>query len=194
MHQIFHKVLCLTSSATLGVTNTDNEKAKLFNQYFFSVYTKSNFQVPNLDGLNPSANTLETIHLTEPDVFRAIANLNPYKATGIDLIAFRILKSCACTLSLRLLHLSTISLNTSSIPYEWKIHKIIPVHKSNDKTSVTNYPPTSLLCNISKVFERLIYDKVISTVAKSITPHKFGFQKGHLTLQQLLLFFHQLIS
>ena len=46
------------------------------------------------------------------------------------------------------------------------------------------------------MFERLIYDKVISTctVANSITPHRFGFQKGHSTLQQLLPFFHQLIT
>ena len=42
-----------------NVANTDNEKAELFNQYFFSVFTKSNFQVPNLDGLNPSPNSLE---------------------------------------------------------------------------------------------------------------------------------------
>ena len=87
-----------------NVANTDNEKAELFNQYFFSVFTKSNFQVPNLDGFNPSANSLETIHLTEPDVFRAIANLNPHnKATGIDLIAPGVLKSCTYTLPL--LHL-----------------------------------------------------------------------------------------
>ena len=50
--------------------------------------------------------------------------------------------------------------------------------KSSDKTSVKNYRPISLLCNVPKVFERLIYDRVISTVAKSITPCQFGFQKG----------------
>ena len=62
------------------------------------------------------------------------------------------------------------------------------------KQLVTNYQrrPISQLCNISKVFERLIYDKVISTctvhvhVADFIPPHQFGFQKGHSTLQQLL--------
>ena len=48
--------------------------------------------------------------------------------------------------------------------------------------------------SLYKVFERLIYDKGISTVANSITPHQFGFQKGHSTLQQLLLFFYQLIT
>ena len=44
------------------------------------------------------------------------------------------------------------------------------------------------------MFERLIYDRVISAVAKSITPCQFGVQKGTSTSQQLLLFFHQLIT
>ena len=98
------------------------------------------------------------------------------------------------TLTLPLHYLFTISLNTSTIPNEWKMHKIIPVYKSSDKASISNYRPISLLCNVSKVFECLIYDRVISTVAKSITPCQFGFQKGTSTSQQLLLFFHQLIT
>ena len=148
----------------------------------------------NLDESNLPANSLDAIHLTESDVFNVIANLNPHKATGIDHIAPSVLKSCAYTLTLPLHHLFTTSLKTSIIPNEWKMHKIIPVYKSNDKTSVKNYRPISLLCNVSKVFERLIYDKVISTVTKSITPRQFGFQKGTSTLHQLLLFFHQLIT
>ena len=44
------------------------------------------------------------------------------------------------------------------------------------------------------MLEGLIYDKVISTVANAITPHQFGFQKGHSTLQQLLRFFNQLTT
>ena len=148
----------------------------------------------NLDESNLPANSLDAIHLTESDVFNVIANLNPHKATGIDHIAPSVLKSCAYTLTLPLHHLFTTSLKTSIIPNEWKMHKIIPVYKSNDKTSVKNYQPISLLCNVSKVFEHLIYDKVISTVTKSITPCQFGFQKGTSTLHQLLLFFHQLIT
>ena len=31
-------------------------------------------------------------------------------------------------------------------------------------------------------------------MANSITPHQFGFQKGHSTLQKLLLFYHQFIT
>ena len=65
------------------------------------------------------------------------------KATGIDHITPSVLKSCACTLTLPLHHyLFTISLNTSTKPNEWKMHKIIPVYKSSDKASITNYRPT----------------------------------------------------
>ena len=133
------------------MVNTDHDKAELFNQYFFSVFTKSDFQVSNLDESNLPANSLDAIHLTESDVFNVIANLNPHKATGIDHIAPSVLKSCAYTLTLPLHHLFTTSLKTSIIPNEWKMHKIIPVYKSNDKTSVKNYRPISLLCNVSKV-------------------------------------------
>ena len=67
------------------------------------------------------------------------------------------------------------------------------MHKSGDKTLVTNYCPISLLCIISKVLERLIYDKIIDLVACSLTLLQFGFQRGSSTLQQLLVYFHQLI-
>ena len=68
------------------------------------------------------------------------------------------------------------------------------MYKSGDKTSVTNYRPISLLCIMSKVLERLIYDRIINTVATSITPHQYGFQRGASTLQQLLVYFHQLVT
>ena len=81
-----------------------------------------------------------------------------------------------------------------SVPSERKVHKITSVYKSGDKTSVTNYRPISLLCIMSKVLERLIYDKIINAVATSITPHQYGFQRGASTLQQLLVYFHQLVT
>ena len=58
--------------------------------------------------------------------------------------------------------------------------------------TVKNYCPISLLYIVSKVLERLIYDKIINTVAASITPYQFGFQKNTSTQQQLLIYFHQL--
>ena len=44
------------------------------------------------------------------------------------------------------------------------------------------------------MLERLVYDKVINTIAPSITPHQFGFQSNASTQQQLLIYFHRLIT
>ena len=139
-------------------------------------------------------NHLDSIYFTEQEVIDALNNLKPNKARGIDNIAPVILKNCAFALALPIHHLFTISLHSRNLPCEWKIHKIIPVFKSGDKTSVANYRPISLLCVISKALERLVYDKVIDTIAPSITPHQFGFQSNASTQQQLLIYFHQLIT
>ena len=83
----------------------------------------------------------------------------------------------------------------SCIPAEWKIHKITPIHKAGDKSSVKNYRPISLLCCISKVLERIIYDNIINRISsKVISVHRFGFLRGRSTTQQLLMFQHCIIN
>ena len=139
-------------------------------------------------------NTLDAIYFTVSDVFQALVKLNPNKAGGIDNITPTILRNCASALAAPLHHLFITSINNGIIPTEWKIHKIVPIYKSGDKMSVKNYRPISLLCNVSKVLEGLIYDWVISTVAGSIIPCQFGFQRNTSTQQQLLIYFHQLVT
>ena len=74
------------------------------------------------------------------------------------------------------------------IPQEWKTQIIIPIYKSNDRSLVNNYRPVSLLSNISKVFERLIYNNVSEHVLRTISSVQFGFIQGRSTTQHLLLF------
>ena len=75
-----------------------------------------------------------------------------------------------------------------NIPEEWRTHLITPILKSGDKSKVNNYRPISLLCSVSKVLEKIIYDKIISFVVDHINPAQFGFLQHHSTLHQLLTF------
>ena len=134
-------------------------------------------------------NSLDPISFTVQEVFDTLTNPNLNKASGIDNIPATVLKNYAHALAQPIHYLFMTSINSGTIPSEWKIHKIIPVHKSGDKTSVTNCRPISLLCIISKVLERLIYDKIIDLVGTSITPLQYGFQRGSSSLQQLLCVF-----
>ena len=62
-------------------------------------------------------------------------------------------------------HLFLLSLSKHYLPQDWRTHLIVPVFKSVDKSSVCNYRPISLLGSVSKVLERLIYNKIFHFVS-----------------------------
>ena len=126
------------------------------------------------------------------DVFQALQNLDPSKASGIDSIHPAILKRCAEPLTTPIHYLFTLSLRSQSLPQEWRTHCIVPVFKSGDHSSVTNYRPISLLCIISKVLEKIIYQHLFDFLYNQLSTHQFGFIPGRSCLQQLLLFTHEL--
>ena len=63
---------------------------------------------------------------------------------------------------------------------------IVPVYKSGDPSLVSNYRPISLLCCISKVLERCVYNYIYPLVKDCITENQFGFLPKHSTTLQLL--------
>lgn len=67
----------------------------------------------------------------------------------------------------------------------------IPVYKCGDKCVASNYRPISLLCNLSKVLEKLVYNEIIDAISNSLSPVQFGFFRHRSTLQQLLLFIYK---
>ena len=117
--------------------------------------------------------------------------MDPHKPVGIGP---KFLKNCASFLYRPLHYLFNLSLRKHVIPLEWCTHTVIPIFKSGDRGSVTNYCPISLLCNTSKVLEKLIYDKVIDHLNKFISPAQFGFLKNRSVIQQLLILFNQVIN
>lgn len=114
--------------------------------------------------------------------------------TGCDGIGPRVLRSCATSLCEPITFLFNTCITTSSYPKEWKKHKICPVPKKGDLSNHTNYRPISLLCTISKVLERIVYDKVISFVRPLISSQQFGFLKNRSCVTQLLSSFQIILD
>ena len=63
-----------------------------------------------------------------------------------------------------------------------------PVFKDGDKTDVSCYRPISLLCSISKVFEKLIFDSLYLFLKDNLHSSQFGFRKHRSTVLQVLIF------
>ena len=176
-----------------STANTDLNIANLFNQYFYSVFHDSS-SLPNIDNLPPIHNSLSSITISPTDVFEVLASLDVEKSPGMDKISPRVLRSCAVALTEPLHHLFSLSLRYATLPSSWKIHKVVPIPKAGDLTSVKNYRPISLLSNTSKVLERIIYNKIINHIGKDINPRQFGFTKNCSALQQMLIFLDQIIN
>ena len=61
--------------------------------------------------------------------------------------------------------------------------KVIPVYKSGSTMELNNYRPISVLNTFSKVFERLMYDRLTKFLDKYniLYQNQFGFRQGHST-------------
>jgi len=130
--------------------------------------------------------TIDSISITEEEVYKALISLDSTKATSIDGISPAVLRHCAYPLTKPLHCLFSYAIYYCCLPSEWQIHCIIPIFKTGNKNCVSNYRPISLLCIVSKILKHIINEKVTSSVFDHISTSQFGLMKGHSTLQQLL--------
>ena len=134
----------------------DQEKAQLFNTYFYSVFsTNDNAPVSVLPTCSRD-HTLHDVEIIESEVLVILNSLDVNKAAGIDNICPNVFRYCALSLLKPICHLFTVSLSTGNIPIQWRTHCVTPIYKSGDKSSVSNYRPISLLCILSKVLEKIV--------------------------------------
>ena len=79
-----------------------------------------------------------------------------------------------------------MSFASGHIPVQWKQGDAVPVHKKGDKSQVSNYRPLSLLCIVSKIMERYIYNNVFKVVEPIINTNQHGFMNVKYCTTQLL--------
>ena len=77
-----------------------------------------------------------------------------------------------------------------TLPKRFKHAKVIPIYKKKGRrTNKVNYRPVSLLNNLSKVLEKLVYKRLISFLTKNkfFCDKQFGFRKGLSTANAITL-------
>ena len=69
-----------------------------------------------------------------------------------------------------------------------KIAIIKPLYKTNDKQQISNYRPISLLPQISKIFEKIIFNRLSKYIFKHniINKNQYGFVPRSNTTLSLL--------
>ena len=177
-----------------SIVDNPLEIAEIFNKYFNSTFTSSNFTLPDIQQLSSPISQLSTIHLDETDIYEALATLDPTKSSGCDDISPRLLKNCASALTSPVARICSLSLQSKVFPSAWKLHKICPIPKKGDLRIVNNYRPISLLPILSKVLESIVYKKIISFMRPLLAKCQYGFLKNRSCLSQMLVFFSDIFK
>ena len=77
--------------------------------------------------------------LTETELLDAVYLLKPYKGNGVDDVSSNAVIKSMPYLEIPLLHIFTLSLNQGIFPDKLRVARVIPILKSGDETSISNY-------------------------------------------------------
>ena len=151
----------------LEVLSSASDKAELF--------AKNLSKNSNLDDSGISLSVfpsrinlkLHNISITPKMVIKVTANLDSSKASGPDCIPVVLLKNCEPELSYILIELFNMCLKESCFPNCWKVSSVVPIFKNvGERSTAKNYRPVSLLSVVSKVFEKLVNNRIVDHLEK----------------------------
>jgi hypothetical protein len=188
----FRPKVSLTSN---GATfHNPEDTSKIFNDYFSSVATDLENQIPvnNVDPLQYMTPHCQSFVCLPTDSHEVNGLILSFKNKNSDLgsIPSFIYKRIADVLAPVVADLINCSFTTGVFPDFLKIARVIPIYKSGTKTSASNYRPISTLHFLSKVFEKAMHIRLDNYFSRFdiISPKQFGFRKKSSTSDAILQF------
>ena len=121
-------------------------------------------------------------------VKKVITNLDSSKASGPDCIPVVVLKNCEPELSYILAKLFNKCLKESCFPDCWKVSSVVSVFKNvGERSSAKHYRPVSLLSVVSKVFEKLVNNRIVDHLENCglLSDFQYGFRSSRSTADLL---------
>ena len=95
---------------------------------------------------------------------KVINNLNVAKSCQINDITTKVIKRNKYIFANSITDHFNYCTAYGEFPDELKHSDIIPVHKKNETCDKTNYRPVSILTNISKIHEKVMYNQLSKSV------------------------------
>jgi hypothetical protein len=128
--------------------------------------------------------------ISSQEVINSINNLKPGKAAGIDGLIPEFWKRVAFSVAALLAHLFTKMLHLGVYPSTWAKSVVIPLYKGKGSLlDPGNYRGISLLCSISKVFTRILNNRLTRWLMEhnQIVEEQAGFRKGYSTIDNCFI-------
>ena len=142
----------------------------------------SNYKIDHyLNKIPQNQKSLFAVPTTKTEIQRIISNLQSKNSSGHDEVSNKILKGISTGVSIPLSILANKSLSEGIFPTEMKKADTIPLYKSKDKNDKNNYRPISLLLTMSKVLEKVMYNRTYNFLnhTNQLFTSQYGFRTGH---------------
>ena len=168
-----------------GSSVTDpSQIANTFNSYFSSIgeTLQSKIHSSHISFTrylkNPNIHSFFVSPTDSTEVSNLISGLKNGKAFGPNSIPTIVLKHLNRDISTILADLFNLSFSTGVFPEKLKTSSVLPLFKKDSKLICGNYRPISLLSNISKLLEKLMYSRLYKflNIYNCITELQFGFR------------------
>jgi len=180
---------------------TDNlGMANALNDFFVNIGTSIEKKIPATnksfsDFLNDEfINRINLRPCTNEEIAYIIQQLNTGKSSGPFSIPTSLIKDYSLYLIPAITSIINKSLEEGVFPSILKSARVCPIYKKSDKTLCENYRPISLLSNLSKIFERVMFNRIEEFLSENyiMYQHQFGFRKKYSTNHALLSIIEQI--
>ena len=173
--------------------------ANEFNKYFTSIASTLNknlctddgipiSDLPNYDYNNylptPCKSTIFMYHCSTDEIKQIISELESGKSSDIPI---KIIKKASPKIAPLLKSYFNYFISNGIFPDRLKTGRVNPIYKKDNAQLMENYRPVSTLPIFGKIFEKIIYCRLINFFDRQniIHPNQFGFRKGHSTSHAL---------
>ena len=180
--------------------SSNSEKANALCDFYTNIGQSVENKIPiskkTFEEYLPTSNNTSILHrpCTHQELAKIINSLNASKASGPNSIPTRLIHTASLILVPVLTKLINKSLTKGIFPSILKLAEICPIFKKGDLDDCGNYRPISLLSNIGKILEKVMYSRISTFLEECniLFDNQFGFRKNHSTNHALVNMIEQI--
>lgn len=174
-----------------GTFSKDIDMANYCNEFFTNVglvmYEKINTPTAPY---SPQYSCMASMFLRPVSENELISKINELKTNcspGNDNVDSKTVKYFHKYLIKPLKHIINMVFKTGDVPSQFKASVVTPVHKSGDRTDISNFRPISVINNFAKIFEKCVKDRLVSFLNSNniFSRNQFGFTAGLSTADSI---------
>lgn len=184
-----HKNSKLTLEYENQIIHKPNEIASIFVSFFstdaqnkLSQHFGANLSLP-CTTVTPIEQSVYVTLITAQEVNEALVKQKNKNSSGFDELTAKILVYIKDSIIDHLVYLYNFSINEGCFPQILKEATVTPIYKKGSAQDIENFRQISVISIISKLFERIIYNKIIPFIEKNniLTAAQHGFRANKST-------------